>query len=678
MKKIFSILTLAAMLFSVQAFAQLDRSKAPAPGPAPKVEMGTYEKFTMPNGLRVIVVNNDVRPVVNVTLNFLTDDQYEGDKAGLSSIFGDLWGKGTKKRTVNEINDYTDFIGASFWTGAKSIGFYSLSKYTDPMFELMSDVLMNPVFPQSEYDKLKTQIESGLEASKTSPSTIMDNMQATTIYGEGHPYGDVMTIETVENVSIDDCKEFHKTFIKPNNAIMIVVGDITADQVKALVKKYFKKWKKGEVPQFEARPVVKPQGINVVFSAKDAAVQSSIDLTYPIDLKPGDKDELAAKIANYIYGGGGFSAKLMKNLREDKGYTYGAYSSISSSEICGNFSASGEVNKDATDSSFIEMVKEMNAMLAGDYDDKDFQRAKAAYAGSFSRALESPATVAGYAYAIEKYGLPEDYYATYLQRLDALTKEDVQNAVKKYFDVNNLYYFVVGDESLIPALEKIDSDGKVLELDYLGKPVVKKEVSSDVTVESVLAKYIDYIGGAEAVNSVKDLTMTVEMPVQGMVMVTDMKIIAGKAMSMSQSVMGNVMANIKYTGDKVEIVSPQGNQTVEDPAVLAGFADQVYPFIEAKEGVVAELSGIEQVNGKDAYKVKIAGGYRFYDVETGALVKAVAVQEGAAQEILYSDYQKTDAGILYPMVQTTSVMGMTMEGKITKLAFNTGLTLETL
>lgn len=668
----------AVLLFSTEAFAQLDRSKAPAPGPAPKVEIGKYEKFTMKNGLRVIVVNDDKRPLVSATLSFVHDPIMQGDKAGLLEVYGDLLRRGTENRTVDQISNEIDFIGARFSTSARTVAFTTLTKYADRMMDMMSDVVLNPTFPKEEFDKLMVQYETGLESEKTDPSSIISNMQSKVIYGEGHPYGSVTTKESLASLSTEDFEAFHDTYFRPNNAILVFVGDITVKEAKQLTSKYFKKWKKASIPQTDAPAVVSPEGINVVFSAKDASVQSSIQLVYPLDYRIGDKENLAIQMANYIYGGGGFSAKLMKNLREDKGYTYGAYSSVSSDilENAGSFVAAAEVNANATDSSFIEMTKELNSMLAGEFTDKDLQTAKAAYAGSFSRSLENSATVADFAYSIERFGLPEDYYETYLQRLDAVTREDVIKAAKRIFHPDNAYYFVVGDPSVLEGLRKLDSDGQILELDYKGDKVERKAVSEDVTVESVMDRYLEFVGGKDKVNSVAEFSCVTEMNAGGAVVVNELSSSLGAQVSMKMvTKMGDVLVNTGiYENGVFRMEGLNGKQEISDPSV----AVQAYPYREAlvgQYGLEAKLAGIENIDGKDAYKVQFSVGgqvyYGYYDIETGAKVRETMVVDpasGTSQIVKFADYQATDCGLLYPMSQNTEIMGTVMAQKVISVA----------
>ena len=682
MKKILTLTLTAALLSIFQLSAQIDRSKAPEPGPAPTVQFGNFEKFTMDNGLRVILVEDHDRPVVNFNITFVVDPFVEGDKAGESSFFGDLWGRGTVNRTAEQLNKEVDFLGATFRTSSRSIGFMTLTKYTDKMMEILSDVLYNPTFPEEELDKIKDQALGGLKMSRTSPGSILDNILTATVYPDGHAYSDIMTEATVDAITTDDCREYYENYIIPNSAILVIVGDMNIKEARSICNKYLSKWEKGEILTHEDPAVNRPEGIEVVFSPKDGAVQSTIEMMAPITLVPGSEDLMALSIANAIYGGGGFDAKLFRNLRETHGYTYGVYSNINDDEISGSFYAGGDVNGNATDSSFVQMRYELQNMMDGDYTEDDLEKFKTMYAGSFSRSLESSGNIANYAYMIERYNLPEDYYATYLQRLDALTLDDIRAVVAKYFDPDNMYWFCVGDPSVIPALAAYDSDGVVVELDFEGNPIERKEVSADVTVESVLEDYINAVGGRALVEGIKDMSEDVEMSLMGMSVTTSTRrILDQKCFSMSQAMNGSLMSHIVLRDGKIKISGGGMEQEITDPEQVESMSD-IYPFPEilgAEQGYVFTLEGIENVNGSDTYKVKQDRGgavsYSYYDVATGLKVKTVAASEGQTQEVVFDDYQKTPYGIIYPMVQKVNMPQIgEVEAKVTKVEFNTGLT----
>ena len=682
MKKILSLTIAAALLSLFQLSAQIDRSKAPEAGPAPVVEFGDFEKFTLDNGLRVILVEDHDRPLVSVAINFIVDPYMQGDKTGESEFFGELWSKGTASRTAEQINNEVDFLGASFRTSSSSIGFTTLTKYTDKMMEILSDVLYNPTFPQEEMDKMQDQYLGLLQMSQSQPSSIISNIQTATVYPEGHAYSDIMTEATVKNITVDDCRAYYDKYIIPNSAIMIITGDMKLKEAKALCSKYLASWEAGEVITFDDPAVNRPEGIEVVFSPKDGAVQSTIRMMAPITLTRDSEDLMALQIANGIYGGGGFDAKLFRNLRETHGWTYGAYSSVRPDEVSATFYAFGDVNANATDSSFVQMRQELQNMMDGDYTEDDLKKFKTMYAGDFSRSLESSDQIASYAYNIERYGLPADYYATYLQRLDALTLDDIRAVVAKYFDPDNMYWFCVGDPSVIPALAAYDSDGVVVELDFEGKPIERKAVAEGVTVESVLDSYLEAIGGRALVEGINDMTENVEMNVMGMSMTTTTKrIIDQKCFSITQAMGGNPISNIVLRDGKIKVSAGGMEQEITDPAQVEAMSD-IYPFPEilgAEQGYVFTLEGIENVDGSDAYKVRQEKGgmasYNFYDVATGLKVKSIASAQGQTQEVIFADYQQTPYGILYPMVQKTTLPQVgVVEAKVTEVTINSGLT----
>ncbi|HCM77738.1 MAG TPA: peptidase M16, partial [Cytophagales bacterium] len=233
MRKIATICFVLGLLSS--ALAQVDRSKAPSPAPAREIKIGVYQSFMLKNGLQVFVVENHKLPRLQFSIQLKHDPIFEGNKAGYVSIAGNLIGTGTTTRTKAQLDEEVDFIGASLSTGAYSLYASSLSKHTDKLLELMTDVLYNPSFEQSELDKLKTQTISGITAGKDDPNTIASNVRGVLVYGKDHPYGEIATEESVKSISVEDCQQYFKTYFKPNNAYLVMVGDITLKRAKKIL-----------------------------------------------------------------------------------------------------------------------------------------------------------------------------------------------------------------------------------------------------------------------------------------------------------------------------------------------------------------------------------------------------------------------------------------------------------
>ena len=680
------IILLFVICFSLSLNAQVDRSKAPQSGPAPHVNIGEYQSFTLDNGLKVLVVENHKIPQVNFILNIIRDPFIEGNKAGYSELFGELWGKATSQRDAKQLGEEVDFIGAQMGTSSMGANISGLSKYSDQLMNILSDVILNPTFPQDEFDKLILQTKTGLQANQKDPGAILGNIKTATMFGANHPYSDIVTEETISNITLSDCKNYYKDFIYPNNSILVIVGDITLSDAKALTNKYLGKWAKGTAPKFQAETPKAPKGNVVVFSNKDAATQASISVSYPIDYKIGADDAMAVTVMNQILGGGGFQAKLFKNLRETKGYTYGAYSNIKPDMLdnAAVFNAYAEVKTNIADSAFMETLKEMHKMVAADFSQEDIDRVKKTMAGSFSRGLESPSTIANFAYSIERYGLPHNYYTTYLERLDKVSKEDIAVAAQKYIHPDNAYLFVVTDKGMKPKLQALATNGTIIELDYKGQPVKASTaiIPEGLTAEKIIDKYLTAMGGKEKLSAIKDMTIISEMDMQGMAITNTYKYILNPskpAFMLEVAMMGNVLQKMIFDGEKATISGAQGNQTIEGEKATQ-LKNQAYPILELQYetlGVKPVIEGIESVNGRDAYKLKVqmddAVTYSFYDVENGLKVKSIGTQQGMTQDVTFENYKTTNYGIQYPFLSKTSMQGMPIELKVKEVKVNSGL-----
>lgn len=467
-------ISLLFLFVSTVCLAQVDRTKAPEAGAAPVVEMGNYSRFVLKNGLTVLVVENHKLPKVSFSMVLDIDPLCEGSKTGFTSFTGDFLTEGTRNYSNEALAEEIDFMGASLNASSTSVSVSGLSKYTDNLVALMAEVIKYPTFPENSFDKILNQYLAGVEAEKKEPQTIANNVVSRVLYGKSHPYGDVMTEETLKAITIDDCKNYYNTYFKPNVAILAIVGDITLVEAKKLTKKYLSDWKRGDVPKVTSEAPTKIVGKRVVLANRDEAPQSYINLTNTVDLPKGDPDVIPVSVMNSMLGSG-FTGLLFKNLREDKGYTYGAYSRIGSDPISARFTVSSNVRADVTDSSFFEIAKEVNKMRNELLEQDHLEMTKATMAGDFSRSLENPNTIAGFAISIERYHLDKDYFKNYLQRLSEITLEDVKTMANKYIDADNALYVVVGDRSLEEKLKSMDSDGVIEEFDFNGDPVEWKE-----------------------------------------------------------------------------------------------------------------------------------------------------------------------------------------------------------
>jgi zinc protease len=669
-----------ALSFAVSASAQVDRTKAPAAGPAPKIQLGDYDSFTLKNGLKVLVVENHKLPKVEFALSILIDPIIEGDKAGYLSFAGDLLDRGTTNRTADQIAEEIDFIGANLGASAGGVQAGGLSRYKEKIIELMADITLNPSFPQDEFDKIVKQYLSGLEANKTDPQSIAKNVRSRVVYGENHPYGDIATEATVNNITIDDCEKYYSTYFKPNVALMAIVGDITTKEAKKLVEKYFGEWKKAEVPTHKYEMPAKIVGRRVVLANKDAAPQSNIQIVNWIDLKKGDPDVIPASVMNSMLGRG-FLGLLNKNLREDKAYTYGAYSGLSSDMLVGKFFAGSEVKASVTDSALIEIAHEMNFIRDQKLTQDHLDMTKATLAGDFARSLEDPSTIADFAMAIERYHLPADYYATYLEKLDKVTLEDVQAMANKYIDPNNAIYLVVGDQKYKNCLAKLSSTNTVEEYDYKGD-LVKQDpnaIPEGLTCKSVIENYVTAIGGRDNWSAVKDLSMKGEMKMGPMSINVESAYKNNSKYSMKMIMNGQVMQSVIYNGTSAKITA-MGQEKQANEADLGKYKilAQICPELNMQElGYEMKIVGAEDVDGEKAYKLEITDAegesrYDFFSVDSGLKLKTIMQQDGMSIVMLYKEYKEVN-GVKYPYLTVTKMGPQDMPLTITELSVNKGV-----
>ena len=670
MKSIKHLILYTCLLLGFAATAQVDRSQLPKPGPAPEIKLGTYESFELKNGLKVFVVRNTKLPQVSYSLVIDRDPIVEGDKAGYVSIAGNLLRSGTTNRTKDQLDEEVDFIGANLSTSSTGVYGSSLSRHKEKLMALMADVVLNPAFPQDEFDKLVKQNKSGLAAQKDNPQYIANSVQAKLLYGADHPYGELTTEATLENVGLQDVKQYYNTYFKPNTAYLAIVGDITKKEAQKLVNKHLGNWQKGTVPTHNypaPQPLQKPV---VAVVDRPASVQSVVQITHPIALKPGDADVIPARLMNDILGGG--DARLFNNLREKKGYTYGAYSSIDSDELIGKFVAYANVRNAVTDSAVVEFMNELKRIRTEEVPKEELDKAKNYLTGSFARSLESPQTIASFALNTARYGLDKNYYRDYLKKVAAVSPADLQRVAQKYVQPDQAYILVVGNADEVQ--EGLKKFGEVKHYTTEGEPA-KALGAGDANVQEILQKYIAAVGGEERLRNVKDLRMQMKLNFQGMeVNNTQLKKQSGSYLN-ETSVNGQTVSKIVYHGGKAFAV--MAGQRQDLPAEqAAAFKTAAYPFPEImyqQDGVTAELKGVETVDGKEAYKVVVGAAdgpktTEYFAKDSGLKLKT----ESPNGTIIYKSYEEKD-GIKFPKKISLVTPQGVLEGEVVSIELNPGL-----
>ena len=679
------LLILTILLASAGSYAQIDRSKQPEPGPAPKINMERPIEFSLDNGLNVLIVENHKLPRVSISLFFDRTPFLMKEKAGVTSLLGSMLGNGTQTISKDDFNEEIDFLGADLSFGFDGGYASSLSKYFERMMALLADATMNSLLTPEEFEKEKERLLEGLKSQEKSVDAVASIAGGALAYGRNHPYGEFENEATINNVSFEDVQEYYKNFFNPKQAYLVIIGDINPEKVKPIIESRFNSWENGsitEIPMPDAQS--NPKALEINFIDMPNAVQSNISLTSNVSLKMNDSDYHAVLIANKILGGG-FNSYLNMNLREEHGYTYGAGSSVGADKYITRFKTGASVRNEVTDSAVVQTIKEVKRIQENPVEEEALANAKAKYVGDFVLALERPSTIAQYAINIKANNLPADFYAEYLKKINAVTVEDVQRVANKYFNAENARFIVVGKGS--DVIENLEKTGIPInyfdrEANAVEKPEFQKPIPAGITAQSIISDYIDAIGGSKALSGVKTILTNADVTIEGAPFkpsATIKSMAPNKtSMEMFMEGMGTIVKQ-KFDG-KNGYVEQQGRKTEMGAEEIVEKQKEKGLFPEAhleKEEVT--LISLISVNGTDAYKIQVSGKndfFRYYDAENAMLIRTENKIDSQGQKLTqvsdYSDYKSVN-GIMMPHTRTISAGPQVITFTASEIKINEGV-----
>ncbi|HEY0977940.1 MAG TPA: pitrilysin family protein [Flavobacteriales bacterium] len=681
--------------------AQIDRSQVPAPGPAPVVNIGAHKSFVLKNGMRVIVVENHKLPLVSVQVRFDNPPMLQGEYAGYQDLVGELLTSGTARHSKEQLDELIDGMGAELSGTSDGLYASALKKHFPALMDLVSEVVTSATYPNAEFEKAKTRAISGIQSRSDDPDQISDVVGRVLTYGKGYPYGEPTTEKTMGKVQRAQVYAYYQYAFKPAQGYLVMVGDITEAEARAAAERAFGFWQGANLTvtkDTQGRDVLKDLGTitvvergpeargvrQVCFVDRPGSAQSVVRVLFPVDLKPNDPMALHAQVMNTILGGGVFNARLMQNLREDKAYTYGAYSNLDADRYCGSFSAGCSVRNSVTDSAVTELMFELEHLQQMGVTAEELSLSKNYMAGSFGRSLEDPRTIARFALNTYLNGLPADHYATYLQRLEKVTAADVQAAAQSFLKPDNASILVVGD--------KAEVGNKLAPLSFT-RAVVYYDINGDVyrenaemppagvTAQTVMDAYLAAIGGKDAAAKVKDLRREYSASMQGMALTMVESQAPGKyAMELRTGDM--VLEKTVFDGQRGSGIGMEGTKELVDTELSDARKNTfIFPelhYAELDQRGVA--NGVLDINGRRAYRVVVdnADGNTFteyYDAENGLKLRKVenqATEQGTFQVVTdYSDYKPVD-GIRFPHTIRQNA-GMDITFTLQKIAVNKGV-----
>ncbi|MBW3571545.1 MAG: insulinase family protein, partial [Gemmatimonadetes bacterium] len=461
-----------ALLAVALPAAAAAQSAPPPPLEQRPIRFPPFAETQLPNGLRILVVENHALPVANLDLYVRSGSSSDpADKLGLAQMTAALLDKGTATRTAVQIAETVEGVGGSIGASAQQDNLEaSVSVLSDQLplaFELLSDVVLRPSFPEPELETARAQQLAALRAALGSPGTLASRMFDRQVYGPEHPYGRRSTPQTVAALTRDDVAAFHRTHFVPGNALLVVSGDVTPAQAQEMARRWFGEWSGAAAPE-PAYPAPRArEGTEIYLVHRPNSVQSSLYVGHA-GLQPDDPDYYPVQVMNMVLGLSGDS-RLEEVLRGQHGWTYGARSRFSRLLGGGAFSASTDVRSAVTDSALAEVLVQLRRIRDEPVPQAELDRAKSFLMGSFPGSLETPAQAASMLATTRLLGLPPEHLTQYVQRVSAVTAADVQRVAREYLHPDRAVIVVVGDAAQV--LEKIRPIAPVIVFDVEGRPL---------------------------------------------------------------------------------------------------------------------------------------------------------------------------------------------------------------
>lgn len=462
---------------SVAVAQGVDRSHAPTLGSPPKVSLPPIVTRQLPNGLKLMIVEQHELPLADFVLVVGSGGTVDPTgKPGVANLTSSMLVEGTATRSSLEIADQIAFLGVGLGTNsnwdASTVSLHTPIAQVDSALALFADVILRPSFPTGEFERIRKNRLTELIQLKDRPTAIANQAYASILYGASHPYGQALigTEASITGMATTDLVNYYKTHFFPNNATLIIVGDVNPAQIEQKIAGIFGGWQRGTVPSYTLVEAPKSATTMVYLIDKPGAAQSSFRIG-SIGVPRSTKDYFALTVMNTILGGS-FTSRLNQNLRETHGYTYGARSGFDMRRAAGPFTASAEIVAAKTDSGLIEFMKELNA-IRDTVPTDELNKAKRYLQLGLPADFETTQQIATALVPVALYGLPLDYYNNYVQSIEGITQADVQRVAKQYINPGSLAIVVVGDRKSIESGLKAVNTGPISIRDFFGKPATQ-------------------------------------------------------------------------------------------------------------------------------------------------------------------------------------------------------------
>ncbi|MBP6002166.1 MAG: insulinase family protein [Pyrinomonadaceae bacterium] len=458
-----------------QAKIDAQAAKLPKAGPNPKLTLPAIEKTKLSNGLEVWMVEQKELPLISMNLVLKTGSSNEpDDRTGVSGLTTSLLDDGTKTRSAVDIANQLQSIGASVNAGGNwdstNVSLLTLTKNLDKALEIYADVVTNPIFPATEVESLKARSLIGLRQQKANPNAIANVAYNKVLYGD-HPYGRDNTEATLKAITRDDVVKYYDNTFRPNNGVLIAVGDINKADLKAKLETVFAGWKAGEVSTKSIPTPKKLDKTGIYLIDRPNSAQSVVSIGQ-VGIDRMNPDYFPVVVMNSILGGA-ITSRISMNLREDKGYTYGANSGYQYRRGAGPFRAGGDIQTAVTKEAIVEFMKELNGIRGSiPITEKELEYNKQSLIRRYPAGFETVGGMSAQLANLVVYGFPESYFNDYIGKINGVTLADVNRAANTYLDPSKMAIVIVGDRKVVEAGLK-DLGYPLTILDADGNPVAQ-------------------------------------------------------------------------------------------------------------------------------------------------------------------------------------------------------------
>lgn len=505
MKKIL-VLMLISICAVMNMQAKENKDQKPTAMPAKEFNFPKYETVTLKNGMKVFVVEDKQQPTVNFRIMFKGGTSVEGDKTGVADLMTGMLTKGAGNRSALDIAELIDGLGIGF-NASSSVDFatvsgYGLKKQLPTLLELAKDVLTAPTFPQDEFDKMKKLMVVSIKNEKSNSQSVAGVIGRKAAYGLNHPYARKASEDGIKEISVSDLKTYFSKYFIPNNATMVVIGDVSPKEIKDLLEKNLSSWKKGADVNISV-PAASPMPLGVYFVARPGAVQSSICVVtnaVPRNNPEYDVLDMASSIM-----GAGFAGRLFKTLRETYSYTYTPFGYLTTSKYVNRISCGADVRADVTDSSIAVVLEQLELLTKEMPGDEELGRLKKYSVGQYLMAFANKDYVGNLIQNADFYGLDIEKVKKHHLKMQSISGLEIMQAAEKYMNPKSAYVVVVGDPKVKPSLEKF---GKIYDFNMDYEPETgenSKFEAVSLSASALIDKYAAAIGGKAKVNAVKTL-----------------------------------------------------------------------------------------------------------------------------------------------------------------------------